>query len=562
MHVNQKLLWGAFAASSLLLAVSSAASAESGKTVRKAPETALEDVLVALDAPTTLPQEGALPLSGPVQRHRTVAVRTELLADAAAGGGDVALEPFPGERYQLRAARAEAAWGEGQVYWGRLFDERGAEVGSAAVSVVADAVAASLRLDDRLLRIEPAGNGAHRVVEIDEFRMPTCGTTHEHILPPPAPLEAPEQTGGGSSKAAGFTNLPTVDVLVAYTPQARAGQGGTNGMNALINLAISESNNGYNNSDVNQRYRLVHAYETVGYTESTSFSTNLNRFRSTTDGYMDEVHGLRNQYGADACCLILNGSQYCGVAYGVMGFPSQSWNVNAFQVTARTCATGYYSFSHEFGHLFGSHHDKANAGNAYYPYGYGWRTASGQWRTVMAYAPGTRINYFSNPSKTYGGQSLGLANQAENYRSLNNNAPVTSQWRCAVPQNYCQAKFTSGLSYPTLGWVGKPVANGSGNFQVLIQDAEPNKASIVFYGPAAASSPFMGGTLCVGSPIVRLPMQVTDGSGNATFPFPVTQFDAGDEVYMQGWFRDPAQLDGTGVGLTDGLLVDVCHYNL
>ena len=517
-------------------------------------EAALPQVLVALDA------QEILPLQGPISRHRTIAVRPELLADAAATGNALMLEPFPGERYELRATRVEAAYGGGQVYTSKLIDARGDLAGSATISVCEDAVSASLRLHRSLLRIEPAGEGAHRVVEIDETRMPECGTKGETHSIPATEAEAAAGHAGGAKAAP--TNLPTVDILVGYTTAAKNGQGGVNAMTALINLAVTESNQGYANSDVEQRYRLVHLVEMVGYTEVADFVTNLNRFRNQGDGFMDEVHTLRDQFGADACALILNGSQYCGVAYGIMGAPSNGFAPNAFQVTARTCATGYYSFSHEYGHLFGAQHDIANAGVAYYPYAYGWRTANGLWRTVMAYAPGTRINYWSNPNKSYQGQVLGVLNSAENYRALNNNKGASSQWRCAKPVNYCVAKYTSTLKYPVMGFSGKPIANGTGNFIVSILGAEPNKSALVFYGYSINNTPFLGGTLCVGGALTRLPGTVTDANGDASFFFsPIMSFLPGDEIYFQGWFRDPAHPDGTGSGLTDGLRADVCQYN-
>jgi peptidyl-Asp metalloendopeptidase len=520
----------------------------------KPAEPALPQVLVALDA------QDILPLQGPIARHRTIAVRPELLADAAASGQALMLEPFPGERYELRETRVEAAYGGGQVYTSKMIDAHGKDAGLATISVYEDAISASLRLDGRSLwRIEPAGDGVHRVVELDETRMPECGTKVVHSPPATAAEAAPG--GPGSTKAAP-TNSPTVDVLVAYTTAAKNGQGGANAMVALVNLAVTESNQGYANSDVEQRYRLVHLVEMVGYTEVADFVTNLNRFHDNGDGFMDQVHTLRDQFGADACSLILNGTQYCGVAYGIMGAPSNGFAPNAFQVTSRTCTTGYYSFSHEFGHLFGAQHDKANAGNAFYPYAYGWRTTSGLWRTVMAYAPGTRINYWSNPNKTYQGEALGVVNQAENYRALNNNKGASSQWRCAKPVNYCVAKYTSSLKYPVMGFSGKPIANGTGNFVVSILGAEPNKSALVFYGYSTNNSPFLGGTLCVGGALTRLPGTVTDANGDASFFFsPIMSFLPGDEIYFQGWFRDPAHPDGTGSGLTDGLRADVCQYN-
>lgn len=537
-----QLFLGAVAALPLALATES-----------KPADAALPEVVVALDF------EGTLALQGPIARHRAIAVRPELLADAVASGQALALEPFPGERYQLRDVQVEAAYGGGQVYQSRMVDAHGADAGVATVSVFEDAVSATLRLHHSLLRIEPAGEGAHRVVEVDEAQMPDCGTSKvDFFQSHEATLRS--NPGAGSTKAA--TNLPLVDILVGYTTAAKNGQGGVNAITSLINLAVTESNQGYVNSDVQQRYRLVHLFETVGYTEVADFVTNLNRFRNQGDGFMDETHTLRDQFGADACCLILNGSQYCGVAYGIMGAPSNGFAINAFQVTARTCATGYYSFSHEFGHLFGAQHDIANAGVAFYPYAYGWRTANGQWRTVMAYAPGTRINYWSNPNKTFSGQVLGVVNAAENYRALNNNKGASSQWRCAKAANYCTAKYTSTLRYPVMVSSGKPISNGTGNFTVGIHDAEPNKSALVFWGYLPNNAPFLNGTLCVAGAVIRLPGTTTNGNGDATFAFPaITGFVPGDEIYFQGWFRDPLHPDGTSSGLTDGLRVDVCQYN-
>ena len=68
----------------------------------------------------------------------------------------------------------------------------------------------------------------------------------------------------------------TFDVMVVYTPAARAGAGGTTAMNALINLAVAETNTAYLRSGVFPRLRLVHTEE-VAYTESGNFSTDLNR---------------------------------------------------------------------------------------------------------------------------------------------------------------------------------------------------------------------------------------------------------------------------------------------
>jgi peptidyl-Asp metalloendopeptidase len=90
---------------------------------------------------------------------------------------------------------------------------------------------------------------------------------------------------------------------VVYTPVARATAGGTTAMSALINLAVLETNTAYLRSGVIPRLGLVHQQE-VNYTESTSFSEDLDRLTNPSDGFIDTVHALRNTYGADMVSLL------------------------------------------------------------------------------------------------------------------------------------------------------------------------------------------------------------------------------------------------------------------
>ena len=84
----------------------------------------------------------------------------------------------------------------------------------------------------------------------------------------------------------------------------------------------------------------------------------------------------------------------------------------------------------------GSHHDAANAGGgAAYPYSYGYRAVglSGQEsRSTMAYDPGTRIQYFSNPEVFFDGVPFGTSS-ANNALSLNNTAPTVAAFRGVAP---------------------------------------------------------------------------------------------------------------------------------
>ncbi len=207
-----------------------------------------------------------------------------------------------------------------------------------------------------------------------------------------------------------------IDVIVAYTAAAKAQAGN---INALIQLAIDETNMSYQNSGVTPRVRLVHRYQT-NYNESGSMGTDLSRFRGNGDGHMDEIHGLRSQKRADVAILITNSGGYCGLATTVKASSAQ-----AFAVVHQNCATGYYSFGHEIGHLQGAHHNPQVATNSAFSYGHGFYNTTANWRTVMSYdCPGgcTRKPYWSNPYRSYGSSAMGTTTVSHNVRVLNKTA--------------------------------------------------------------------------------------------------------------------------------------------
>jgi hypothetical protein len=482
---------------------------------------------------------------------RVGALRTELLEGAA---GLVLELDLPGLGVQhLVQPHLDSSWGGGSIWTARV---QGDANGSATFSLFGDTAIGTVRVHERLFAIEAAPGGLHRVRERNESLFPGCGLESAHEVSSETSTPA---TGGG---AAALTGTPTtIDVLVVYTTEAKDVEGNTAAIQAKVNLAIAETNQAYANSQVTQRLRLVHQAELTSYVEDPSFSTMLGDLRDPSDGVLDSVHALRDQYGADMVAMIVAGSQYCGIGY-LMQTVDPSFDAYAFTVTSRLCATGYYSFGHELGHNMGCHHDRDNASVGAFPYSYGYRTANGQWRTVMAYAPGTRIQYFSNPNVSYSGQALGSAHpapdSAENWSTLNNTAATVAQFRCALPAAFGTSKTTSIGTSPLLTAVGSPSVSGGG-LQIRISNAIPDRTAIAFYGHKPGAAPWNGGTLYVAGPKIRLGVQQLDASGATNYVFPIASVGVpGEAVYCQGWFRDPAALDGTTIGLTHGLRVDFC----
>ncbi len=313
-------------------------------------------------------------------------------------------------------------WGKGRFDWVGHAD--GDLANSVTIGVSGNAVAGAFSYQGRLFKLEPRRDGSHILSEV--------GTSD------PAPELDPiavADTGSGSTGGAEAASLAAdgggavIDVMAAYTPSVQA-RYGTQGVDALIIQAMAEANQAFANSGMTSRLNLVHTVLT-SYTESGNMSTDLSRLRSTNDGYMDELHTLRNSYGADLVSLIANEPQYCGIAYRMASL-SSSFASSSFSVVHHGCATGYYSFAHELGHNMGAHHDHNNASGAIYPYAYGHQEPFNAFRTVMAYNCSTnctRISHFSNPNVLYNGQPTGQDSYTDNARTIDTTAATVAAFR-------------------------------------------------------------------------------------------------------------------------------------
>lgn len=206
-----------------------------------------------------------------------------------------------------------------------------------------------------------------------------------------------------------------IKVLVLYTPAAE------NSVSNIYNTALlaeEESNLSFANSGVNCNLELVYIGKTNYYEISSSIDKI--RFKETNDGYLDEVHTLRDKYAADVCVLLVNyNNGMCGEAYTI-----KAQSDEAFCVVNVQCATGYYSFIHEIGHLLGCRHDYGqDPANSPYKFGHGYVYPNGGWRTIMAYNTHcngcTRLPYWSNPNITYNGVPMGTTDKCNNTRVWN-----------------------------------------------------------------------------------------------------------------------------------------------
>ncbi len=361
---------------------------------------------------------------------------------AALAAGEVLLT-LPDGRELSASRKQEFRGNRGDRTWvGEFAGEPGSLL---SLTVHRGMVSGFIHYGSEVWEIEADGPGRSMLYRVETGRLPPEGA--------PLPRFADLADKSGAIQLGEGAMAPvTQDILVVYTQGAINKYGGLDKLQSMILNAVAAANSAYSNSLVGIQMNLVGMAQ-VDYAETGDMGTSLSRLRSTNDGYMDNVHALRDSLGADLVALLTNEGNYCGIAYltGATGSAS-----SGFSVTAPSCFSNQ-TFAHEIGHNQGNHHDRANGGSAAFPYSYGYRTcdqiantAGQKFRTVMAYSctDSPRVNWFSNPNILYNGVAqMGVdyavdpANSADNARSMNQTAPYIAAYR--------QAPATSAPAAPS-----------------------------------------------------------------------------------------------------------------
>jgi hypothetical protein len=332
---------------------------------------------------------------------------------------------------------------KGLVWHGKIVDEPGSSV---SFSVVNDTVVGSILTGrGQSFRLRRDASGVQVIEEVDLKKFPPEG---EPTAVPGRRGDAPDDDAGDTCATDG---PDVIDVMVVFTDDARVGATSSDAMAADIQLAVEQSNQSYKNSKINQRLRLVHMEE-VSYLESGDTEEDRDRLKSKTDNFVDNVHALRDTFGADAVVMITEKADWCGYTF-IMDPVGNYFEDSAFAVVARECTTlaGKYSFPHELGHIMSARHDwNADPMSSPYEYGHGHiqlKPSTGTpWRTIMAYNTGDtnpcvlavvecpRVLNWSNPGVSIGGDPTGIAGgrlQEDNHRVLNDTALIVANFRCS-----------------------------------------------------------------------------------------------------------------------------------
>ena len=217
--------------------------------------------------------------------------------------------------------------------------------------------------------------------------------TKQYQLALAAPAARPAATRDMKDRPVTKPVEVVIDVIVAYTKKAADHYADIK--RELIDLAIEEANASFRRSNLGHiRLRLVHAYRTDYAEEGTHFD-HVWRFADKGDGYMEEIHGLRDAHRADVAVLIVDDAKGCGLATRVDADADE-----AFAVVHHECAAANYTLAHEVGHLIGARHELG------YVSATGWRDIMGERESCGGCA---RVPVWSNPTVLIRGEPAGTA---------------------------------------------------------------------------------------------------------------------------------------------------------
>ncbi len=405
--------------------------------------------------------DAAVPLRA-VQGRLSPALE-QLLRDPASVGRLLQLNAFVDRPLVVRLETFVAPAFSDAVWLGVLVGEPSSRV---QVALSGDALVAEISsLSVGRFSIRPAGGGAHHMLEWPLEEHHVCGVTGAGVrsaaaqpaasvqgaatfptggarshpvrkLPPVGGvLSSPPLLPGSGGATLGTLDPPTdplfVDVLVVYSPAALSLVGGVSAMQALADGHIAYTNGVYADSGVEHRVRLVGLAETA-YVESGNLLTDIDRLKKTSDGFMDEVHPLRNSVAADLVSLIVVAGS-AGTAY-MLDVLDTSFASEAF--SALSSASAGLVFAHEVGHNMGlSHNNGPGAPATVFCDAFGHRTVGPQYRTIMSNPPGIRVDFFSNPDLTFDGFALGVSgvgcpsDAADSVRTMKATAPIVAAFR-------------------------------------------------------------------------------------------------------------------------------------
>ncbi len=266
----------------------------------------------------------------------------------------------------------------------------------------------------------------------------SCGLDHDHADEWFTSLISEDQQmkkGFGLQEEPVLQSLDdqiNIDLLLVYTNAAERWALFSSGLGLIQNVlaqAVNLSQTALDNSNTGVTLRVVHSAK-MDYDETTDDLTSEDRLRLFTasptffpgtgrddERQMDEVHELRDTYGADVVAGFMDLDDVGGIGWVVTdpsGDPRYAFNLNRIQQVA----TGL-TLMHEIGHNLGSFHSRtqqvgaAPARGGVFSYSVGYQQRLASYVTVMAYTETglEEAPVFSSPDLIWEGQPAGTASR-------------------------------------------------------------------------------------------------------------------------------------------------------
>jgi len=275
-----------------------------------------------------------------------------------------------------------------------------------------------------------------------------------------------------------------IDIAMFYSPSAFTQVGGQKAMLAEAVNVVRRANKVFEDSGVDAQFSLVYV-GALNVDESGSFLTDLERFQNTSDGFFDEIHSIRMQFGADLVTFMRETftTEHCGIAYQYND-PATSFPDYAFQVVSRECFS-IYTFEHEVGHTCGANHDAGNVENdGPFDFARG-NIFTGNdglsYQTVMTITEGPlECGLFSSPAVSFQGQPTGnssadnvlamdtLASNVAAYES-STSSPVSYTFGKAIKFADILSSVKKGSKCKISGQVFDKKVKGIKNAPIMVQ---------------------------------------------------------------------------------------------
>jgi len=290
-------------------------------------------------------------------------------------------------------------------------------------------------------------------VNTSELDVHYCEVDHQHHeiekLMQGLPEWEHDMSGEGTTfeESSGTTD---VDIMIVYTQRANSWMNNRSSRNQVIAQAMNLSQMVMDNSQIPVNLNLVHTHRT-NYNEGNeegsellrrfTASPSFNNWGNEYDGYMEEIHDIRDQHNADLVALFAEVEEFGGWGWIRPLRPEYGFTVNRVQQMDNT-----YTLVHEFGHNFGSEHSRnqqsapaREIGHRDYSTGWRWTGNDGNgYVSVMTYREGDeQVPYFSNPDINYQGVPTGSYSgeyaPADNARSITETRHIIAAYRTEAP---------------------------------------------------------------------------------------------------------------------------------